>query len=226
MLSIAALVIDSSAYPHLNGTLQAGFIVFGFLFFIQGQAERLYFFPRAEDKRRLELLSNSYSVKLTHEETVGYYNNDQKNPLKRLAASIMESAFFTAHIVRKMLLWERAKVVSYVALYIFAMANRSTNLDVLAVIAQVLFSEAILSRWLRMEWLRARSELVLDNLNSLFMGKSPFSRPLAQSQAVSLFTLYETTKSTAAILLSSRQFQIHNDRLTIEWERIRGRLGI
>ncbi|MER9482370.1 hypothetical protein NKI74_23730 [Mesorhizobium sp. M0494] len=226
ILSIAALFVDKATYPLAYDILQIVFIVCVLLFFFQGQIQKLYLFPRAEDKRRQELLSNSYSVALTHEETVGYYNNDQTNPLKRLAASVMESAFFTREIVRMMLVGQRTKTVGYLVIYLVAVLNRYTNLEVLAVAAQAVFSEDIIARWLRMEWLRIRSEQVFDNLYRLFTGKQAFSRPAAQSQAIDLFSFYETTKSTAAILLSSRLFHKHNARLTKEWEQIRGRLGI
>lgn len=226
ILSIAALFVDKAAYPLAYDILQIVFIVCVVLFFFLGQAQKLYLFPRAEDKRRQELLSNSYNVVLTHEETVDYYNNDQTNPLKRLAASIMESAFFTREIVRMMLVGQRTKTVGYLLIYVVAVLNRSTNLEVLAIAAQAVFSEEIIARWLRMEWLRTRSEQVFDNLNRLFTGRQAFSRSTAQSQAIDLFSFYETTKSTAAILLSSRLFHKHNARLSDEWEQIRGRLGL
>lgn len=226
ILSIAALFLDKSAYPLAYDILQIVFIVSVVLFFFQGQIQKLYLFPRAEDKRRQELLSNSYNVVLTHEETVDYYNNDQTNPLKRLAASIMESAFFTREIVRMMLVGQRTKTVGYLLIYVVAVLNRSTNLEVLAIAAQAVFSEEIIARWFRMEWLRIRSEQVFDNLNRLFTGRQGFSRPTAQSQAIDLFSFYETTKSTAAILLSSRLFHKHNARLSDEWEKMRGRLGL
>ncbi|RWD32580.1 MAG: hypothetical protein EOS34_20885 [Mesorhizobium sp.] len=226
ILSIAALFVDKATYPLAYDILQIVFIVCVLLFFFQGQIQKLYFFPRAEDKRRQELLSNSYGVALTHEETVAYYNNDQTNPLKRLAASVMESAFFTREIVRMMLVGQRTKTVGYLVIYLVAVLNRSTNLEVLAVAAQAVFSEDIIARWLRMEWLRIRSEQIFDKLNQLFTGKQAFSRPAAQSQVIDLFSFYETTKSTAAILLSSRLFHKHNARLTKEWDGIRGRLGI
>ncbi|AVA23699.1 hypothetical protein [Rhizobium sp. NXC24] len=225
-LSIGTLFVDKAAYPVLFEILQIAFLVLALLFFVQGQAQELYFFPRAEDKRRQELLSNSYGVSLTNEETVGYYNNDQTNPLKRLAASIMESTFFTREIVRKMLVGQRAKTLGYLVVYVIAISVRSTNLELLTVAAQVLFSEDIISRWLRMEWLRLRSEQVYDNFHRLFSSKQSFSRVAAQSQAIDLFSFYETTKATAAILLSSRVFHKHNARLTQEWDQARTRLGI
>ncbi|MGV2128369.1 hypothetical protein ACQZ4Q_06350 [Agrobacterium vitis] len=226
ILSIAALFVDKAAYPRLYSNLQIAFIICVLLFFIQGLTQKLYFFPRAEDKRRQELLSNSYGVTLTHEETVGYYNNDQANPLKRLAASVMESAFFTHEVIRRMLVGQRVKTFGYFVIYFVALLNRSTNLELLAVAAQVLFSEDIISRWLRMEWLRIRSEQIFENLNRFFSSKHSFSKPVSQSQAIDFFSLYETTKSTAAILLSSTLFHKHNTSLTSEWEQIRLRIGI
>jgi len=226
VLSIATLLFDKNEYIVVYDIFQASFIVCVLLFFIQGQVQRLYFFPRAEDKRREELLSNSYGVSISHETTVGYYNNNQTNPLKRLAASIMESAFFTREIVQKMLVTQRMKTGGYLIFYFIVVLNRSTNLEILAVAAQAVFSEDIIARWLRMEWLRVRSDHVFNSLNRLFLGKPSFSKLEVQSQAVELFSLYETTKSTAAVLLSSEVFRNNNGNLTAEWDRIRGKLSI
>ncbi|MBY5551299.1 hypothetical protein HFO61_31675 [Rhizobium leguminosarum] len=225
-VSIGTLFVNKAAHPALFNIFQIAFLVLALLFFVQGQAQKLYFFPRAEGKRRQELLSNSYGVSLTNEETVGYYNNDQTNPLKRLAASVMESTFFTREIIRKMLVGQRAKTLGYLAVYVIVISVRSTNLELLTVAAQVLFSEDIISRWLRMEWLRLRSEQVYESFHRLFSSKQSFSRVAAQSHAIDLFSFYETTKATAAILLSSPVFHKHNARLTQEWDQIRARLGI
>lgn len=226
ILSIATLFVDRMAHPLTHHIIQISLIVLAMSFFTQGLTQKLYFIPRAEDKRRLELLSNSYGVALTHEETSGYYNNDQKNPLKRLAASVMESAYFTHKITGKMLVWQRTQTAGYIMIYLIAILNRSTNLELLAVAAQAIFSEEIIARWVRMEWLRSRSERVFDNLNLLFTSKQAFSRPETQSQVIDLLSLYETTKSTAATILSSNLFHKHNANLTAEWEQIRKRLGI
>jgi len=226
ILSIATLFVDKAVYPAQYAILQIAFMVCVLLFFAQGLVQKLYFFPRAEDARRQQLLSDSFGVALTHEQTVGYYNNDQTNPLKRLAASTMESAFFTSAVARKMLVGQRAKTLGYLVIYVAALLNRSSNLEWLVVAAQVVFSEDIIARWFRMEWLRIRSEKVFEGLNRLFTGKHAFSRPAAQSQSVDSFSFYETTKSTATILLSSKIFHRENARLTAEWDQIRVKLGI
>lgn len=226
IMSVVALFVDSASYSLAADIIQIALIVFALLFFVQGQIQNLYLFPRAEDKRRQNLLSDSFGVTLTHEETVGYYNNDQTNPIKRLAASVMESAFFTKDISRKMLSAQRAKTIGYIAVYLVATLNRSTSLEFLAIAAQALFGGEIIARWLRMEWLRIRSEQAFDNFNRLFAGRPTFTRAVTQSEALDLFTFYETTKSRAAILLSPKLFQKNNPDLTQEWEQIRKRLGI
>lgn len=225
-LSIAALFVDKTSCPLAADVVQITFIVFVVLLFVQGQVQRLYFVPRAEDNRRRQLLSDSFGVALSHEKTVGYYNNDQTNPIKRLAASVMESAFFTSEVSRRMLFEQRVKTIGYAAIYLIATLYRFTDLELLAVAAQALFGGEIVARWLRMEWLCSRSERVFDNLNRLFTRRPAFTQTAAQSEALDLFAFYETTKSTAAIVLSSKLFHRLNPQLTQDWEQIRSRLGI
>lgn len=226
VLSIVTLFVDKVVYPRANMALQIAFLVFALLFFVHGQVQNIYLFPRAEDARRQETLSNSFSVALTHEETVGYYNNDQTNPLKRLAANAMESAFFTRSIVRKMLRSQRITTLGYLVIWVAAMAYPSTDLELIGVAAQAIFSGEIVGRLVRMEWLRMRCEQLFNDFNRLFSSGKGISKPITQAQIIEFFTYYETTKSTAAILLSTKIFNKQNPSLTAEWERIRARLGI
>jgi hypothetical protein len=226
ILSIVALFVEKETNPLAADVVQIALIACVILFFVQGQVQKLYLFPRAEDKRRQQLLSDSFGVALTHEQTAGYYNNDQTNPIKRLAASVMESAFFTNAITRLMLPAERAKTIGYIVVYVVALLNRSSDLAFLAVAAQALFGGEIVARWLRLEWLRFRSEQAFNNFNRLFVARPAFTKAAPQSEALDLFSYYESTKSTAAMLLSQKMFDKHNPRLTQEWEQIRAKLGI
>ncbi|HEV7291314.1 MAG TPA: hypothetical protein VGN79_03255 [Devosia sp.] len=224
--SIGTLLVDRGAHASVSDALQIVFILGVVLYFTQGQVQRLYFFPRAEDQRRHQLLSDSYRVNLTHEVTAGYYNNSETAPLRRLASSVMESAFFTHEIAGIMLVGQRWRSMVYSFVYSIAVYNRSTDLAFIAIAAQAIFGEEILSRWLRLEWLSHRSAKVFDDLNRLFDDRLPFSRPATQAHAIDSFSFYESTKATAAVLLSSRVFNRENDRLSGEWELIRQRLGI
>jgi len=84
VFSISALALERARYPAIYDVVQGGFILGVLGLFFLGQGVRLYWTPRAEDKRRQDLLSNSFAVAITHEQTTGYYNNEQTNPLRRL----------------------------------------------------------------------------------------------------------------------------------------------
>ncbi|MCZ7454396.1 hypothetical protein [Rhizobium rhizogenes] len=225
-LSIATLFVDKVAYPQANIALQIVFLIGAILFFVHGQFQNIYLFPRAEDARRQEALANSFNVALTHEETVGYYNNDQTNPLRRLAANSMESVFFTRSILRKMLRSQRITTLLYVVVWLAAFAYPSTDLEVIGVAAQAIFSGEIIGRLVRMEWLRMRCEHLFNDFNRLFNGGKGATKPITQAQIIEFFAYYETTKSTAAVLLCSKIFNDQNPSLTAEWDRIRARLEI
>ncbi|MEA3536988.1 hypothetical protein [Rhizobium sp. CC-YZS058] len=226
ILSVVTLLIDKAAYPQASIGVQIAFLIAALLFFVHGLVQNLYLFPRAEDARRRQVLSNSFDVALTHEETVGYYNNDQKDPLRRLAANSMESVFFTRSIVRRMLRWQRITTLGYLVVWIAFMAHRQTDLEMIGVVAQAIFSGEILGRWLRMEWLHSRCDTVFNDFNILFNGSRKSQKPVDRAQIIELFAHYETTKATAAILASTKIFDDQNEALTAEWERIRARLGI
>jgi hypothetical protein len=225
-LSICAVLISQGDYPVLYQIVQIAFLTLAVVYFVLGLVQRLYLSPRAEQKRRQDLLSNSFGVHLTHETAEGYYNNDQTNPIKRLSASIMESSFFTHAIIGDMLFWQRTKTAGYAIIYLVAMLNRSTEIGVLVAASQAIFSEEIISKWLRMEWLRGSSERVYENLKTLFNSGASFGRAASQATATEAVLNYESSKSLAAIVLSQRIFDRRNPTLSAEWEDIRNRLKI
>ncbi|ESY35258.1 hypothetical protein X747_28755 [Mesorhizobium sp. LNJC384A00] len=225
-LSIGTLLVDKTLYPGGYAAVQIAFVLSVLGNFVLGFVSRLYLAPRAEDKRRQDLLSNSYQVNLTHENALGYYNNDQTNPVKRLAASVMESSFFTNNILREMLRFERPKVILYFAIWIAALMIRSTDLGIIAAAAQVLFSEQILTKWLRLEWLRMRSERVYEKLHKLINTTTSFNKLAMHAHVMEHYSEYETGKAYASVTLSDRSFQKRNADLSREWEAIRAGLQL
>jgi hypothetical protein len=78
-------------------------------------------------------------------------------------------------------------------------------------VAQIVFSEQVASRWLRLEWLRRECERTFDDVYRQFQTKG-------QMEAFSIEALgrYEIAKATAAISLSSRIFQSSGGRPELE----------
>lgn len=225
-LSISALAVDRGVSPDLYDFTQGAFVLGVLALFLIGLGVRLYWTPRADDKRRQDLLSNSFAVAITHEQTSGYYNNEQTNPLRRLCVSLLENSFFSKNIALIMARNERIRVVLYAIVWLVALLNRSTDLALTAAMAQAIFSEQIISRWIRLEWLRMRFERVYEHLYRLVQNTTNFNKDEFRARVIEAFGEYETGKGYGGITLSARVFDQHNDSFSKEWTQIRQTLKV
>lgn len=218
-LSFLALNYDPKTDQDGYNLVQTAFITCAVLLFILGQATRLYFWPRAEDPRRKDFLSYCLSTNLTHLRTTGYYNNNEANPIRRMGAAVLENTLFTRSVALGMLKSARLWTVLYIIVWLVAIEKRNTDLGWIAVAAQVLFSEQLFSRWLRMEWLRWKCEEIHNNLLAIFVsGATPDAM---QPFVLDAFAGYETAKANAGILTSEKLFVKLNPSLSAEWDQIK-----
>jgi hypothetical protein len=223
-LSFVIVLGNRAAYTLLYDGMQIAFVLLVIALFIGGLAVRLYWFPRAEDRRRDEFLSSALDVALIYERTQGYYNNAETDPVRKLAAALMENCFFTRSIAADMAARERYLVIVYGAAFAVAILNRGTDLGVAAIAAQVVFSEQLLSHYVRLEWLRGRCDGLFRRLYDLL--QSPPEEQSLNARVLDAFSAYETTKANAAIMLSSRVFKKRNAELSDEWKSVKQTLGL
>jgi hypothetical protein len=95
---------------------------------------------------------------------------------------------------------------------------RNTDLVIIPIAAQAVFSEQLLSRWLRLEWLSHRCGTIYTRLYDLF--QAPPAARIRNARIVDALTAYETSKASAGIALSSPIFHRLNPRLSNEWKKI------
>lgn len=223
-LSLAMPFLDKSTHPILYKWALILFATAALVMFGLGLAVRLYLTPRAEDERRKDFLTSACGVDLAQESTVGYYNNELVKPPERIAAQVLENAHFTKSGALCLLKIERTKIAVYFLAWFICILNRDVDVDWIVAACQALFSEQVMSKWIRLEWLRIRTERIFDSVYQLFQ-----TRPNAatfNALAFESFAKYESTKSNAAIILSTRIFTARNAAWTAEWERIKLKLNI
>jgi hypothetical protein len=219
VLSFAPIFIDKIEYPTLIDNVIILFAISVIIYAILGSISHLYLLPRAQEARHKEFLSTAMGIELIHERTVGYYNTDKEEKFQRLGMMLFENTFFTMQILQKMAFGIRLKTFIYIFIWFFALFLRKTSLDWLSLATIVIFSEEILSRWLRLEWQRNKIENIYNEIR-----KTLQSRPTKQKHIVFIMDSlisYENAKSVGGILLSSKIFEKMNPSLTIEWERIK-----
>lgn len=223
-LSFAALFVDKSVFPISNRIILTAFAVVVVAYFISGIANRLYFSPRAEEARRQDFLSNAFGIGLIHERTVGYYNNPETDPDRRLVLDVLENTFFSKAILREMALGIRIRTVLYLTAWICAAVWRETPLDWIAAGAQVLFSEELVSKWIRLEWLRTKAESIYSSTFKVILSDPGTAR--MRAFGTEAFGNYEAAKSVACVLLSETVFNKLNPELSAEWDRVLASLPV
>lgn len=223
-LSVASLLVEKQAHPVAYDWILILFATAVVALFTIGLVSRLYLTPRAEDKRRQDFFTSACGVGLTHEKTDGYYNNDFAEHIKRMAAQVLENSHFSKAIALRMARTERIKAIAYAGIWLICVLNRQTDLGIVVAASQAVFSELVLSKCLRLEWLRIRFEKTYDDVYRLFRSKS--AAPEFNAMTLESLGTYETAKANAGITLSSKVFNRQNAELSVEWDRIKAELEI
>lgn len=224
LLSFCTLLVDQKAHPDAYDIVLLLFSISVVAMFALGIILRLYLTPRAEDKRRQDFFSSACNVSLIHQQTDGYYNNDFKDPIKRMAAQVLENSLFSKEIALRMARRERVKVAIYALIWLVLLHNRRTDLGWIVAASQAIFSEQILSRWFRLEWLRIRFEKTFDDVFKLFQTRPSIAQ--FNAHALDAVSMYETAKANAGITLSSEIFDDLNPTLSEEWGTVKATLKI
>ena len=224
LLSIAAVFVDKPTFPNAYDWVLLVFAVVVAAYFAVGISLRLYLIPRADDARRQDFFTSACGVDLTHIKTDGYYNNDFTEPIKRMAAQLLENSLFSKTISLRMAKLERFKIAAYVVAWLACLLYRRADLGYVVAASQAVFSEQILSKWLRLEWLRMRFEKTFDDVYKVFQSQPP--KPKFSAMTLDALSMYETAKSNAAITLSATIFEELNPSLSLEWGEIKKSLKI
>lgn len=224
LLSFCTLLVEQKTHPDAYDVVLLLFSISVVAMFALGMMLRLYLTPRAEDKRRQDFFSSACNVNLIHQQTDGYYNNDFKDPIKRMAAQVLENSLFSKEIALRMARRERIKVAVYALIWLVLLHNRRTDLGWIVAASQAIFSEQILSKLFRLEWLRIRFEKTFDDVFRLFQTKPSVAQ--FNAHALDALSMYETAKANAGITLSSTIFDDLNPTLSTEWDKVKASLMI
>ncbi len=224
-LSIAIPILGEDQ-SFLSSIVPVAFFVVVFCHAVIVSSNAYYFIPFAERQRRKQLLSNSFGIPLTIEETNKYYNNKLDPNILKLGVNLMENAFFGKHVCERMLVKERSKIFLYAVAWLFVTIYRGSDLGLILALSHLLFASEILFGWIKLEILRVRNERVYESLYSLYLGQPQTPVPLVEAGVLDAFAEYEAAKASAAIKLSTTIFNKMNQELTQQWERVRVNLKV
>lgn len=208
----------------LQNLIPSVFVVTVLIQFVFSQINRFYLIPKAERMRREQILTDAFGAPLSHEKTSLYYNNSYSPSIQRLGANTMENALFSKEVAAKMLVSKRLLVGMYLVIWVLVFSFRSIELNLIMWITQIVFSGEIIVQWLNLEVLRIRQERTYEKLHAHFLHEIGGESQRAVATILDSFVAYETAKSSASYLLSSKVFSKLNPGVTEKWEQVRSEL--
>ncbi|AQQ55257.1 hypothetical protein [Planococcus lenghuensis] len=214
-------VFFSSDITWLNSTLNIVFIVVTVLYVVVSNWVSLFLLRNAQSKRRVHLLSNSFGIKLDDEETYRYYNNPQSPSVIRLGVNVFENTLFTLRVTEEMAKRERVKSILYLFVLLVLILIRKTDLDLIAIVAQTVFTTGLITNWIKLELLRISSDRLLVEFRQLFLTAESNINNKVKTLILSLVFRYESSVASMGVHLSSKIFHKLNSEVTAEWETIK-----
>ncbi|OLN23956.1 hypothetical protein BTO30_00570 [Domibacillus antri] len=219
-------IFFSGEYLNFNNLLNVLFILITVLYFIFSNWLSLFLLREAQNRRRVHLLSNSLGSKLDDEETNLYYNNPQSPSLYRLGMNVFENSLFTFRVTEKMVIGERIRIIVYLIVWMALMLFRETDLNLVSIVAQTIFTTGILISWIKLEILRHTSEKIFNEFRQLFLTNGSEKNDKIIPIILNLVFRYETTVASMGVHFSSKIFHSINPNVSTEWETVKRNIGL
>jgi hypothetical protein len=213
---IISLLGHFNLEPDLKTVLIGINILFVCLYiFLDNRAN--YIFTKAEMKRRLDWLDNSFGTNFSGRKSKGYFTNEHLSPgLYKLAVNCFENSYHTQFIISKML--AGILIQTIVIVLIFITSAYIGNREIIRMFFELSLPVVLIQKLIKASYFTSRIADVHDRLKLLFndLMKSGFENKTAE--ALRDILEYETALSWASTPLSSKIFNKNKDRLAKEWE--------
>ncbi|WP_409294208.1 hypothetical protein V1498_13330 [Peribacillus sp. SCS-26] len=223
-LSIVVFYLEETTL--LKNYLLGIFVLTTIAYFIADNYLSIFLIPNVEEKRRLHLLTNSFNVPLDNERTNKYYNNNLEPSLLKLGANVFENSLFAKRVSYEMAIKERKIIILFIFVWLLALITRTTNLELISIVAQTLFASTLIPSWLKLEVLRRKNNEIYDCLYNVFLFQNENDEQKVTARILDCFVKYESAKAYSGVKQSSKIFHRINAEVTEEWEQTKRNLGI
>lgn len=223
-LTILVFFVDD--YVDVKNTLLYIFIITTIGYFLTDNYLGIFLIPSVEERRRLHLLTNSFGVPLDNERTNKYYNNTIEPSLLKLGANIFENSLFSSRVTFEMAKKERWKIIIFGFIWLVSLLFRTTNLELISIVAQTLFASTIIPAWIRLEVLYRKNIEIYQCLYDVFLFYKENDEEKVSARILDAFVRYESAKAYSGVKQSSKIFHQINTEVTEEWQQIKNNLNI
>lgn len=221
--TIVSIAISLLGYFNLLPDLRNTLIGFNILFiciyvYLDNRAH--YIFTKAEMKRRLDWLDNSFGTNFSGKKSQNYFTNEHLSPgLYKLAVNCFENSFHTQSNISKMLPAIITQTIIIVLLFISSayIGNR----EIVRLFFELSLPAILIQKLIKAIYFSSRMTDVQDRFKLLFndLMKNGFENKTAE--ALRDILEYETALSWASTPVSSKIFYKYQDQWATEWEELK-----
>lgn len=175
---------------------------------------------RAEAKRRLDFIDNSFDTSYSGKKSENYFTNANLSPsLYKMVVNCFENTFFTSNISRRMLFPLFMKNLFIIGIFVMAAALGEKR--VVVNLLQMALPILLLQQLVKLSLYVYATELQLTNFKELFNDLKSESHEKRIPEMLKNVIYYESNISWASILLSKNLFNKLNPSLSQEWNQLK-----
>jgi hypothetical protein len=221
--TVISISISLLGYFNLFSDLKTVLIGSNILFictyvFLDNRAN--YIFTRAEMKRRLDWLDNSFGTNFSGKKSQGYFTNEHLSPgLYKLAVNCFENSYHSQFIISKMLV--SIIIQTVLIILIFVSSAYVGNREIIRLFFELALPAILLQKLIKAIYFSSRMTEVQDRFKSLFNDLMQFGFDNKTAEALRDILEYETALSWASTPLSSKVFKKYQNKLAEEWEELK-----
>lgn len=179
-----------------------------------------YIFTKAEMKRRLDWLDNSFGTNFSGKKSQGYFTNEHLSPgLYKLAVNCFENGYHTQFIISKMLGGIIAQTV--IIILVFIVSAYIGNREVVRLFFELALPAILFQKLIKAIYFSSRMVEVQDRFKALFNDLMQFGFENKTAEALRDILEYETALSWASTPLSSKVFKKYQNKLADEWKELK-----
>lgn len=216
-IALTILIVENFVLENtISHILNVVLVIFSVSYFIIEILQR-HLFHDAEFERKNDFIDNGLKLKLSEENSTGYFNNDDlKKGIFKLGVNCFESSFFTKSITKKMLtkhLIQSGIVLILILTLIFTVAD-----NLLIQILLLALPYSIVNDTIKTYRLHKNTDTVFKQFNNIF---ATSKKGKLDYLIIDNIINYEKSLSRAAILLDSNIFNKMNKHLSEKWNEIK-----
>jgi hypothetical protein len=221
--TVISIVISLLGYFNLIPDLKATLIGINILLiciyvFLDNRAN--YIFTKAEMKRRLDWLDNSFGTNFSGKKSENYFTNEHLSPgLYKLAVNCFENSYHTQFILSKML--PGIIVQTIIIVLVFISSAYIGNREIIRMFFELSLPTILIQKLIKAIYFSSRMQDVHDRFKSLFNDLMNFGFDNKTPEALRDILEYETALSWASTPLSSKIFWKYKNNLASDWEELK-----